>query len=243
MKNLFATLGALALVAAPLVAQPAEKPAKPAKPKAEKTVVAGGSAYARVFHAIPDGPAVDVYLDGQKVLTNFAFKSLSEYVPVKTGKHELKVTATGKTEALLTGDHSPTKDKYYTIIAYGDAAKPMMMIENDSAYKDYADKAKVRAYHLAPGAPAVLVTSPSTKTKAGYAKFVAKPLEFGKSSAKTVAPGTETLQIRGEDGKILKEVAAVQLEAGKRYVVYAVGKVGGAGEMALDLLVKPAAIK
>ncbi len=255
MKLPFPTFAAALFLAAPLMAQPNPQPAKPgapmapapakvAKPKADKMVIVPmGTAYARVLHAIPDGPAVDVYLDGQKKLSAVAFKSLSDYMEVKTGKHSLKVTQAGKTEALLEGSHNATKGKFYTIVAYGDFAKAQLEVENDSSSKDVAGKAKVRVYDLAPGAPALLVTTLSTKNKEGYAKFVAKPLEFGQDSLKTVKPETLTLQVRGADEKVIKEVADVKLEAGKRYCAYAVGKIGGAGNMAFDILVKPAAIK
>ena len=63
-------------------------------------------------------------------------------------------------------------------------------------------------------------------------------MTFGKDSTKLMLPGKITLQVRAE-GKVLKEVPDVTLEAGKKYAVFAIGKPGGAGAQAFDVLIKP----
>lgn len=216
----------------------APKKTKAAKPKTPRV---RGTAYARVLHAVADGPAVDVYVDDQKVLTNVAYKTLSDYLPVPSGKRTFKITATGKTDALLTTAATQTKDKFYTVAAYGTLAKPALLRVNESTGKEVEGKARIYIVHLAEGAPAVDITAPSTRAKAGFAS-VMKNVTYGKSRLKTATPGTMTLQVRA-GGKVVKEQAGVKTEAGKRYTVVVVGNAGATGAQALDLIVTPAATK
>lgn len=229
---------ALLLCAAPLAAQP-DAPAKPIKPKAATTMRVAGTAYIRVLHAMPGGPAVDVYSGSMKIASNLSFKSVSDYVDVKSGKNAIKITPAGKTEsAIVSEDKSLTKGKYFTLAITGKQKAALLFI-NDSTGKEMTDKARIRIVHLAPGAPDVLVTVPATRGTKGYTNLVPKPLGYQKSASKTVKPMTATIQIRTQDGKLVKEVNDVQLQAGKRYDAFAVGEVGSS----FDVLVKPAATK
>ena len=226
-------------VALPSFAQP-DAPVT-TKPKANKTTVRTvGTAYLRVLHAMPGGPKVDVYAGTTKVGSNLAYKSISDYVELKSGKNIFKIVGAGKTEALITDSKSLAKTKYFTLAIMGKQA-PALLVVNDSTGKEMPDKARVRVVHLSPGAPAVLITAPSTRAKIGYTKFIAKPLEYGKSASKTVKPMTAKLQVRTEDGKIVKETGDLELVAGKRYDAFAIGEVGATGANAFEVLVKPAA--
>jgi hypothetical protein len=201
-----------------------------------------GTAYLRVLHAIPDAPQVDVFVNGQKTVSGAGFKSVSEYMPLPSGSKLFKIAASGKTDALLEGKKTLSKDKYYTAIAAGTAAKPTFILQNESTGKAVEGKAKVRVFNLAPEAETVNVTTASTRSKAGYIKW-ASNLAFGKSAMKTVTPNTLTLQLRATDDKVLQEVSGAKFEADKRYAAFVIGSPGGSGARALDLLIVPAAAK
>ncbi len=201
----------------------------------KKTTRVRGTSYTRVIHAIAGGPSVDVYVDGKKVLSNVAYKSVSDYMAVPTGKHTFKVSAAGKSDALVSADLTNTKDKFYTVAAYGTPEKPLLLRVNEATGKEIEGKARVYVVHLAQAA-AVDVTTPSTRNKTtGYASFL-KAVSPGTSRAKSATPGDVKLQVRA-DGRVVKEVDA-KIEAGKRYTVFAIGSAS-----ALDLIVKPSAIK
>ncbi len=236
MKKFIVVCGALALLAPLALAAPEvgtekmEKPAKVAKPAAARA--AKGVAHLRILHAIADAPAADVFLDGKKVADNVTFKTISDYLPIDSGKTTVKLTPTGKTDTLFEDSFTATRDGYYTVAVYGMAAKPMMANQNDNTGKSDEKKARIRVFHLVEGAPAVNITTPSTRAKDG-ATDVIKKLEVGKDATKLVAPGKMTLQVRA-DGKLLKEMPDVTIEAGKRYAVFAVGKPD-----AIELIVAP----
>jgi hypothetical protein len=228
--------------------QSTAKPKTTRKASAAKTSTAtrtprvAGTAYLRVLHAIPDGPQVDVFVNGQKTVSGAGFKSVSEYMPVPSGSKLFKIAASGKTDALLEGKKTLSKDKYYTAIAAGTAVKPTFILQNESTGKAVEGKAKVRVFNLSPEAEKVNITTASTRSKAGYSKW-ASNLAFGKSAMKTVTPNTLTLQLRATDDKVLQEVSGAKFEADKRYAAFVIGSPGGSGARALDLLIVPAAAK
>lgn len=251
MKISFIAVSVVAMSAMSVAqAAPAEKTDAAATPKQKsattkssggatktKTTRVRGTSYTRIVHAIAGGPAVDFYVDGKKVLSNVVYKSASDYLPLTSGKHALKITASGKTDALLSAELANVKDKFYSVAAYGTPEKPLLLRVNESTGKMLDGKARIYVMHLAQ-APAVDVTTPSTRTKAGYASFL-KELQPGTARSKSAAPGNVKLQIRA-DGKIAKETDA-KIELGKRYTVFALGKAGENGAQALDLLVKSSA--
>ena len=235
------SLLALTLVAsAPLLAQDADAPDK--KPKAAKTTTVAGTAHVRFLHAAAGAPDVDIYArETEKIKTGLAYKGLTEYTEVKSGKMKLKVTAANKMEALVNDAATLTKEKFYTIAICMDKATPMMVLINESSGVEMPDKARVRVVNLVSGSDGVAVTKPSTRAEDGSANFIAKPVLFGKSSSKTVKPMSETMQFRDTAGKSLKELPAMQLDAGVRYTAFIIGKAGGTGADAVDVIVKDAA--
>lgn len=197
------------------------------------------TAFIRVLHAVPNGPKVDVYLGSLKLASNRGFTGLTSYISVKSGKNALKVFSAGKTSPVIVADSFTfARGNYYTVVIYGKKV-PQLLSINESKGKENLEKARVRAVHLAPGAPELLVTTPSTRGDLGYAKLVPKALEYGKSGSKLVVPKTTTIQIRTEEA-LLKETPEMNFEAGKRYSAFIIGEIGDSKTTALDVLVKPA---
>ena len=116
-----------------------------------------------------------------------------------------------------------------------------MLSINESSGKEMPDKARVRVVNLVSGMAMVAVTKPSTRAADGSANFLSKPVDYGKSASKTLAPKTETIQLRDDAGKMLKEMPDIKLDAGERYTIFVVGKAGATGDMALDAMSKVAA--
>jgi hypothetical protein len=207
-----------------------------------------GTAYFRVLHAIGDGPRVDVYIDGKKTLKDVAFKTLSSYLPVANGEHSIAVNETGKVEALFSDKKVAVANSFYTLVIATTAGKPALFPQNESSGNLVQDKARIRMYHLSPGAPPVEVTLPAKrntkdqKVQITYSRLFDDPVAYKKVQSRLLSPGTYTLQVRAE-GQVLKELTGVQVEAGKRYAIFALGKPGQTGANAFDIVVAPAAIR
>jgi len=180
----------------------------------------GASAKVRVVHASPDAPAVDVYLDGNKVLTNVPFFTASDYLDVPAGAHDIKVTPTGdaSTAVIDAKGVSVEAGKVYTVAATGKLADIKATIYSDNLSAPAAGKAHVRVVHASPDAPAVDI-----KVKGGPALI--SNLAFPKDSGYLpVDAGSYdlTVNVAGSDTVAL-ELPGTKLEAGKIYDIFAVG--------------------
>jgi hypothetical protein len=201
---------------------------------------AADMARVRVVHASPDAPAVDVYADGAKVLTNVAFKGSSDYLSVPAGPHNFKVFATGANPAsdapVINADATLEVGKDYTVAAIGlvDNIKPLVLADNNAA--PAAGKAHVRVVHASPDAPAVDIA-----VKGGA--VLVPNLAFGKDAGPLpVDAGTYDLEVRAAGTTtVALPVNGVALTAGKIYTIFAVGLLNGTPKLeALPIANDPA---
>lgn len=200
----------------------------------------GTTTFVRVLHAVPGGPKVDVFVGPVKLASNRGFTGITSYVSVKIGKTPVKVLATGTESPVIVTDTFNLKPgKHYTVALYGKRS-PVLVSIDESRGKANIEKARVRVIHLAPGAPELLVTVPSERSRTGYARIASKALKYGKTGSKLTVPKTTTIQLRTVEGKIIKETKPLTFEANTRYSAFIIGEIGGSGKNALDVLVKPA---
>lgn len=184
---------------------------------------AAGDAKIRVIHASPDAPAVDVYANGNKVLSNVPFFTASDYLTVPAGSYDLKVTPAGATEPAVIDAKGVQlgAGKAYTVAATGKLASIKPVIFEDNLAAPAAGKAHVRVYHLSPNAPAVDV-------KVANGPTLISNLAFEKASNYLpVDAGTYNLQVTPTGSStVVLDLAGTALEAGKIYDVFANGLVG-----------------
>ncbi len=179
------------------------------------------SALVRVVHASPDAPAVDVYVDGAKVLTNVPFFTASDYLSLPAGAHRFQVTPTGQPASGAVIDATATVEsgKAYTVAATGLVASIKATITADDLSGPAAGKAHVRVYHFSPDAPAVDVKL------AGGATLIPALAFPNASDYLPVDAGTYNLQVTpaGQSAVVI-DLPNTVLEAGKIYDVFATGK-------------------
>src|SRR5712692_5306819 len=51
---------------------------------------AGSPSFVRIIHASPFVGTADVFVDGSKLLSSFAFGAVTDYVPVSPGPHKVQ---------------------------------------------------------------------------------------------------------------------------------------------------------
>lgn len=177
-----------------------------------------GTAKVRVIHASPDAPAVDVFVNGNKALSNVPFFTASDYLDLPAGSYRVQVAPTGQpaTAAVIDATATIEAGKAYTIAATGLVAeiKPTIIVDDLSA--PAAGNAKVRVYHFSPDAPAVDV-----KTAGGAALI--SGLAFPDASAYLEVPaGSYDLQVTpAGDSAVVIDLPKTAVEAGKIYSVFA----------------------
>ncbi len=129
-------------------------------------VAAETPAFIRVVHASPDVGTVDVFMDGKKLLSSFQYASVSNYLPLPSGPHTIKIALIGKGigAPVITQTLPVDTGKAYTIAALGmqaDKTLSLEVFEDDNTVA--GNNAKVRIYHLSPSMGSVDVSENTHK--------------------------------------------------------------------------------
>lgn len=191
---------------------------------------AQGMAYVRVVHAAPAAPTVDVYVDNSKLLSNFTFGTVTDYVPLAPGQHKIQVTPAGQptSKAVISQNVTVNADTYYTVAAIGDPnTTPALtaFVDNNTIS---GNMAKARVYHLSSDAGPVSVATGG--------KTVISSLAFKNASDYlTVPAGSYTFAVTLlNSNKTVDQ--PVTLASGKVTSIFAVGLAGGSGSTALQFV-------
>lgn len=180
----------------------------------------GATARVRFMHAAPDAPAVDVFVDGQAVLTNIAYPTIGSYLDVPAGEHQIAFAPTGQpaSAALITADASLAADTAYTAIAVDEPAAAVELFEDDLSALA-AGKARVRLIHMSPDAPGVdveVIGGPTLFQGIGYKES---------SPYGVVDAGTYNLRAVAESATtVVVQLPNTQLQAGTIYDVIPAGR-------------------
>ena len=186
----------------------------------------GGTAKVRAFHNSPDTPAVDIYVNGAKTLSDVTYGTLSDYLEVPRGTYNVQVKVAPSTAgdpAALEAD-VPLGRRPVTIAAIGsltgDGGPLQLKVLRD---RDTVSRylTRLRVAHTSPDAPAVDVQAKLF----GRWVPVVRGLEFGEASGylllpawsyrlRIVAAGTNT---------VVKDLGKVRLKGSTSYTAWAVG--------------------
>lgn len=185
--------------------------------------MAADSANVRVLHASPDAPSVDIYLDDAVVdaLTNVPFGTISDYLPIPAGDHNVKVYATGTTsDPVIDADVTVASGASYTVAATGALGSITGQVLEDEPSAS-CENAQVRVVHFSADAPAVDVATAG----AAPADAVVTNLEYPNATDYLDLPGgTYDLEIRlAGETTVALPLPDVTIEDCRAYSVFAVG--------------------
>ncbi|MFC3476637.1 DUF4397 domain-containing protein [Halobacterium litoreum] len=184
-------------------------------------------AYLNVAHASPDAPAVDVYVDNETALEDFAFGDVSDYLELDAGAHTVAITvADDRSAVVFEGNLTLERGTATTVAAAGEVSEngttafAPRVFPNDALTPDN-DYAAVRVAHLSPDAPTVDVTAEDGDV------VLAENVSFGNASAYVTVPaGDYEVEIRADtpnaDGPVVATVD-VSLDDEEAYTAWAVG--------------------
>ncbi|MUV88861.1 DUF4397 domain-containing protein [Halapricum sp. CBA1109] len=186
----------------------------------------GGTANVRVAHMSPNAPNVDVYVDGDAVLEDVPFTTVSDYLEVPAGERTVEITAAGDAEtSVFEGPVTVEADTDYSIVASGeigdmaDEAFAPLVLEDDNSEVG-GNQSRLRVVHVSPDAPNVDVTA------AGGDVVLFDNVPYGESGYTTVEANDYTVQIRGDtesnDGEVVADFD-VSLNGGTVYTAFAAG--------------------
>lgn len=181
-----------------------------------------------VVHASPDAPAVDVFVDNAKVLSEVPFPVNSPYLRVPAGTRNFKVKAANTDLTVIDATARLDWGRAYSVFAVNRLANIEPLVLNDDLRRPSPGKAKLRFVHLSPNAPAVDVALQGgavlipNKAFKEYTPFV------------ELAAGTYDLEVRvAGTSDVALPLPGVKLQDGFIYTVWAKGLLGGTGDQAL----------
>lgn len=186
------------------------------------------TARVRVIHASPDAPNVDVLIDDVKKLGNVPFFTISDYLAVAPGNHNIKVQVANTATIVINVTTNFAADTSYTVAAIGEvatgSANPLQgTIITDTYNPPLTGFGQVRAFHFAPGVPPVQIRvkgGPALVPNLAFPNVTVPPL--------VVASGTYTLEVAlaagGTAAPAILTLPGVKIEPDKYYDFYAVGK-------------------
>lgn len=78
-----------------------------------------GTGFIRVIHASPHTPSVNVRVDGNDIIQSLAYSESSDYVELRSGKHEIALIEENGNMILGPVNVEVSNSVYNTIIAMG----------------------------------------------------------------------------------------------------------------------------
>src|SRR4029453_1670214 len=183
----------------------------------------GGQAQVRVAHLAPDAPNVDVYVNGDPVLTDVPYTTVSDYLSLPAGTQQVTVYATGDTTSpVIDTPVELAAGGAYTVAAVGLVADGSLtaQVYQDDLRDPASGNAKVRVVHASPDAgPVDVVPRGGQALVAGLTVPEASPYA-------EVPAGTYTLDVNAAGtNKTALTVPDATLASGGVYSAFAVGTV------------------
>ncbi len=182
-------------------------------------------ALVRVAHFSPDTAGVDVWVDGQRLLQNVGYDTVSDYVPLPAGDHQFALRPFGASEtskAILSAKAALVASTAYTVAGVGLNKDLRGQIFTDNLGAPPAGSAKVRIIDAAVGIDPVDVALSGDGATFDNISFP------GASVYKSVAPATYAVTVKATGGgKTVLDVPSVIVGPG---IIYSFALIGGAGK-------------
>ncbi len=182
---------------------------------------AASPSYVRVIHASPDIGTATVFVDGNMLLNNFQFGTVTPYASIPAGPHKVQVglIGTGPGAATITQTIDVQSGIAYTVAALGTASTgfSLQVFIDDNVVA--SGSAKVRVYHLSPGTGTVNVATGGNTLINGLAYQQA-------SSYLSEPAGTYTFDIAATQNNTTLPLSA-NLSANTVTSVFAIGLLNG----------------
>jgi Domain of unknown function (DUF4397) len=157
----------------------------------------------RLVHAIPDGQAVDVLIDGKTVESAVAFDSVTPstgYLSVSSGGRKLEVRPNGGTTDFFSGTPTFNSGTAYTVVATGAVGNNTVVapVFTDDNSAPASGNARLRFIHASPSGPTpmdIYVIAPDTTDISGVAPSISSLAYTNASAYLSVPAGTFNILI------------------------------------------------
>jgi hypothetical protein len=118
-------------------------------------------AFVRIIHASPAVGTADVFVDGNKLLSDFGFGTVTGYATIPPGPHRVQISLVGKGigASAINEVLNVSPGEAYTVAALGAQESNLSLevfVDNNQLASGMS---KVRFYHLSPGTGTVSATA------------------------------------------------------------------------------------
>lgn len=188
-----------------------------------------GSSSVRVWHNSPDAPAVDVLVNGNRVLSNVPYEARSEYLQLPAGTYQVQVNVAGTSTSVFEGAVTTQPGESYTAIAQGSVTGKGEAFRVQ-ILKDATSGSLVRVLHASPNVPAVSVFVNGQRAVARLGALKA-------TGYLALDPGTYDVAVALAGQPLSKAVLKTKLTVADktRYTALARGLLKGKGAQKLEL--------
>lgn len=180
------------------------------------------NSFVRIFHASPNAPAVDVYINGNLSIKGLSYREFSNYLKVAPGDYKIKVFPSNKTDkAVLDTSVTVPERSILTVAVIGTLPNISLFPILEPVLPRIPTKAYVRFAHLSPNAPKVDIIIPAKGkifTNIGYK-------EVTNYAALDAGNYIFNVNISGTDKRVL-HAPNIRLLPNRFYTIYAVGLAG-----------------
>lgn len=180
--------------------------------------IKNNSSLARVFHAAPQAPNVDVYVNDQMVFSNLEFGDFTRYVYLDEGEYNVSVYLAGqKDRPVINQMVDVPSQQIFTIAATGNLDNLGLLVIPDKVSKSPSQNySSVRVIHLSPNAPGVDILVD------GDTLF--EDISFGEGTDYVdLNPGTYNVNVVLNTDKSVVLPLKVTLNPDKIYTIYIIG--------------------
>lgn len=180
--------------------------------------IKNNSSLVRVFHAAPQAPNVDVYVNDQMVFSNLAFGDFTRYVYLDEGEYNVSVYLAGqKDRPVINQMVDVPSQQIFTIAATGNLDNLGLLVIPDKVSKSPSQNySSVRVIHLSPNAPGVDILVD------GDTLF--EDISFGEGTDYVdLNPGTYNVNVVLNTDKSVVLPIKVTLNPDKIYTIYIIG--------------------
>jgi hypothetical protein len=192
----------------------------------------------RVFHASPDAPAVDVLVNGGRVLEDVPYTVSSEFLPVDAGQSRIQVNVAGTDTTAIDATLELAEDTDYFIVAADKVAKIAPLVFTADRKDPEAGTARVRVLHSAASAPAVdvYVTAPGQGIASAPPVLSNVPFKALSDYLSVPAGSFDVAVTLAGTKKVAIEAKGLEIPAGLVATVAALDAKGGGAPFSLQVL-------
>lgn len=180
--------------------------------------IKSGTSLVRILHAVPQAPAVDVYINEKKVISNLEYKKFSNYLPLLKGDYRIDVFIAGTIDKpVISGSISLEEGQMFTIAAIGNLDNLELLVINDHVDKQLIqNQSAFRIVQISANLPPVNIVVND--------KDLVEDLQYKQNISYVDAkPGQYSIELYLSDGNMSVLSFGVVLKSNRIYTMYIVG--------------------